>query len=211
MTLYEILGVSKDATQDEIKKAARIMRQTYHPDKPEGEEKRFKKIQEAYETLSDPEMRARYDSTGSTAKEKSFKQMAEETLSQLFDHILGTGESNVVYRTEQMIAQRLTALKDSLRAIKRTRKQLLKAKRINKCKANTDLLAGVIYKQRLTNFQKYKEIKASIKMLNYLEQIMNDYESVPDIFATERPSSLFESPEAWAHFVLNTTGGQNDR
>ncbi len=64
---YEILGVSREASQDDINKAYRKLARKYHPDvnpEPEGEEK-FKEINEAYEVLKDPEKRKRYDSLGS--------------------------------------------------------------------------------------------------------------------------------------------------
>jgi len=68
---YEVLGVDRNASQDEIKKAFRKLARKYHPDMnkedPSAEEK-FKEINEAYEVLSDPEKRRRYDQFGHAAE-----------------------------------------------------------------------------------------------------------------------------------------------
>ncbi len=62
---YNILGVQKTATEEEIKKAYRKLAHQYHPDKPGGDEKKFKEINEAYQILSDKAKRANYDRFGS--------------------------------------------------------------------------------------------------------------------------------------------------
>ena len=63
---YDRLGVSKDASQDEIKRAYRKLSKKYHPDinKEPGAEEKYKEVQEAYETLSDDQKRAAYDQYG---------------------------------------------------------------------------------------------------------------------------------------------------
>jgi len=65
-TYYDILNVSKDATQKDIKRAYRTLTKKYHPDvcKEEGAEEKFKDINEAYSVISDPQKRAQYDSMG---------------------------------------------------------------------------------------------------------------------------------------------------
>jgi len=60
------LGVSKNASEDEIKKAFRTLAHKYHPDKKTGDEKKFKEVSEAYSVLSDKKKRAEYDTYGKT-------------------------------------------------------------------------------------------------------------------------------------------------
>lgn len=61
---YEILGISKTASEDDIKRAYRKLAHQYHPDKATGDEKKFKEINEAYQVLSNKEKRAQYDQFG---------------------------------------------------------------------------------------------------------------------------------------------------
>ncbi len=61
---YDVLGVAKGASEDEIKKAFRKLAHKYHPDKGTGDEKKFKEINEAYQVLSKKDKRAQYDRTG---------------------------------------------------------------------------------------------------------------------------------------------------
>lgn len=73
---YEVLGVQKDATPDQIKKAYRKLAMKYHPDvnkAPDAEEK-FKEINEAYEVLSDEKKRAQYDQFGHAGVDGQFGQ-----------------------------------------------------------------------------------------------------------------------------------------
>jgi len=72
---YEVLGVPKTATEDEIKKAYRKLARESHPDANQGDaaaEERFKEIQGAYDTLSDPEKRKQFDAFGANGRAGGF-------------------------------------------------------------------------------------------------------------------------------------------
>jgi curved DNA-binding protein len=94
---YQILGVSREAAADDIKKAYRKLAMKYHPDKAKGDKKqaedKFKQISEAYAVLSNPEKKKEYDEFGSQAFRQKFSQ---EDIFRGFDFsdIFGGGTSD---------------------------------------------------------------------------------------------------------------------
>jgi molecular chaperone DnaJ len=74
---YEILGLSRSASEDDIKKAYRKLAMKYHPDmnkeKPKEAEEKFKELSEAYEVLADPEKKSRYDQYGHEGVKSTFR------------------------------------------------------------------------------------------------------------------------------------------
>lgn len=114
---YQILGVSKDATQDQIKRAYRKKAQTYHPDvnKTEEAESMMKKINEAYDVLGDMDKKAHYDRVGSShyqnqqyqgyrpnqGQYRSQEEMFEELFRQFYRQAHAQQGNNTQYRQYQ--------------------------------------------------------------------------------------------------------------
>jgi curved DNA-binding protein CbpA len=85
MNLYDELGLPTNCTFDEIKQKYRILAQIHHPDKG-GDEEKFKRIKLAYEVLSDPVKREKYDSTGKYGEDISIRSEAMLRLSNMIAH-----------------------------------------------------------------------------------------------------------------------------
>ncbi len=98
---YDVLGVSRNASADDIKKAFRRLAMQYHPDRNQGDgaEARFKEINQAYEVLSDPERRAMYDRFGHAAAQadgpfaRNFDGFGFGGLGDIFDAFFGGSAS----------------------------------------------------------------------------------------------------------------------
>src|SRR5579883_3111892 len=79
---YKVLGVARDASADDIKKAFRKLARKHHPDVNPGDKKaeeKFKEINEAYEVLSDPDKRKKYDTLGPNWQEQFGPQFNRRT------------------------------------------------------------------------------------------------------------------------------------
>jgi len=98
MDYYQILGVGREASAEEIKKVYRKLAMKYHPDKAKGDKKlaeeKFKQISEAYAVLSNPEKRQQYDQVGSQAFRERFSRediFKGADFSEMFDFGLSEG------------------------------------------------------------------------------------------------------------------------
>src|SRR4030095_4434316 len=96
---YEALGVAREASPEEIKKAYRQLALKWHPDKNPGDpaaEKKFKDIAESFEVLSDPERRQLYDRHGHAGLQaRGFGQPGFSSVDDIFDHFADVFQDSI--------------------------------------------------------------------------------------------------------------------
>jgi molecular chaperone DnaJ len=112
---YEVLGVPRNASDAEIKKAFRKLAFQYHPDRNRepGAEEKFKEINEAYQVLSDPEKRNRYDRYGRVDVEGGFPDFGFGGLGDIFESFWN-GFGTIFGRTAQRVPQKGESLQSHL-------------------------------------------------------------------------------------------------
>lgn len=110
MSLYDDLGVNRDATAEEIRGAYRKRVMTSHPDRG-GDREEFERVQNAYDVLSDPDRRARYDETGDEGgggPDNRFSEISAVIVT-AFDHVVM--QAGVRFREADLIRQTCEALR----------------------------------------------------------------------------------------------------
>lgn len=124
MSLYDDLGVQPAADPDTIKRSYRKLSKEHHPDAG-GKEEDFLRICKAYEVLSDPERRKKYDETGDSSEPRDAVQdKAMQLLSRAFDHVITRGTGNAIVVDElryiDLPAEMRRVLSDDVRLVTET-------------------------------------------------------------------------------------------
>jgi molecular chaperone DnaJ len=109
---YDVLGVGRTSGQDQIKRAYRRMARQYHPDvnKDPDAEERFKEVNEAYQVLSEPEMRSRYDRFGHAGLEGTAFPDFAGGFGDIFDGALAWGDSDAPAHARDLNEVRISAM-----------------------------------------------------------------------------------------------------
>ncbi len=199
MTLYEILGVSKNATPEEIKSAYKQQAKEHHPDKGGGVEQ-FQQIAEAYEVLSDKDRRARYDKTGLTDTPppfaSRFKDFVTAAVVPLFEdlnspelNMLGKPVSDLIGLAAEIITKNLS----------QARKELLKLDR--SIKAYEKSIPNIIYKGEGANVIKDSMQRQLDGLVNKVNRIKSECEFL-DLCHTELQNYEYEVTDVLDHKAL---------
>ena len=166
MNYYEILGIANNASQEEIKKAYRLLAKKLHPDKTGGgSDDEFKKVSEAYEILSDPKKRAMYDQGGIDAVKGRAGGMGNPFAGTPFEGMFGTafgfsgGDTSPPMENATIIS-----IKIPLYILVRGGFQMASFKRLAKC----DTCEGTGHKDKVHNHFVCTTCKGQKKILQQI-------------------------------------------
>jgi curved DNA-binding protein CbpA len=196
--LYEVLGVAKDASPIELQKAYRRASMKYHPDRNGGTLESgilFKKIKEAYETLSNPELREFYDNTGvrkfaDVVLRDKAKELVTQTYAQVFDMAAQNNNYGFDIRFHDPVAVVISALNKSLANIIQQRTNLQRIipryenlfKRFKKKQGDfASSPLGNVLLQRISQNKKIFSMSAmDIKVHEFALELTVDYTCEPE-------------------------------
>jgi len=200
-SLYEILGVRPNATQDEIRKAFRRKSSHYHPDRNKSSDanEKMAEINRAYEILSDPEKRDRYDKEGETKKSLSREEYAHLIIRQIVTEalrqVLGNEDADFLNHVILIVEQNIERVEGDLDTNAAARKHLKKLEKAAKKKnadhpllSMYDVAKRDLHNKRLAMLTAYRGLTKARRLLD--KEYHFDFE-VPETPVQEDGSASF--------------------
>lgn len=184
MSHYECLGVPRDASEADIKRAWQAASSKAHPDREGGSHDAQAAANEAYRVLGDPELRANYDATGASALPPSLEVQARAVLFQIINAALDKPDKTLTLCRRMLEEQRLTL-----------------PKRAEELKAQRDLIKSRLSKVNVTNGDNllHMVMEQKIEGIGDLLQKINQHQLVLDKAREllERHSQAPDNPTTW--------------
>lgn len=182
--LYEVLGIKKNASPGAIKKAFRSLAAKHHPDRG-GDPEIFKQVKLAYDILSDPERRARYDQTGEFGEKQPQNEFAEvgaalnPLIGQYLHDLCQKGESvfqvDVIQHIRKTVHEAKHAARNNINRLERIESLVEKASRKFKSKKNDGVITSMIKSYLDSVKQELESTKLTIDKLNKVLDFLADY------------------------------------
>ena len=200
--LYDVLGVNKDATKEEIKKAHRSGVKKNHPDKG-GDAEMFQQIQLAYDVLGDEQRRDKYDTTGETDKPRDvFAEMFASFIDSLVSQLETSKTDNIdlIELGNAMLEQELVALTRNQKMVNRSLALLEKALgRMDSKKGNT-LMQDITRSKIKTCILQLTKLEEGIVFYKRAMEELQDF--IYNFEQEERPLST-QGGGIWSVFTTN--------
>jgi curved DNA-binding protein CbpA len=182
VNLYETLGVAPEATKDEIKKAYRSKAQQHHPDKG-GDKDVFQQVQLAYDVLSDPARREKYNKTGSTrpghARDDGIRAEAMQGLTKILAEIIqqtDVDHTDILERARTKVSGHLKEMDAEQAKLIKIKKRHLSAARRTKAKAGENVAQAMINSVLDVITKALKQVGTNMKILQKMQEILDSHE-----------------------------------
>ena len=201
-SLYTILDVENDASQEDIKKAYRKKAQAHHPDKEGGDEELFKEIQKAYEILSDANKRKHYDETGEESKDNLNNEVIESLIGIVLNVVQNSDvrHVNILDSVRALVYQQQRRHLDNQNQMEKQMERILEAsKRLSYNGNEENILKLALESQANKLNTSIKEVEKVLEIGEEILNVVSNYTYQVDQMATWSPGPQFV---AW-----NGTGG----
>ncbi len=187
MTLYEDLNIDPAADAEAIKRAYRRRAAVTHPDREGGSAETFHAVQLAYEVLSDPERRERYDRTGQTSSVK--KQGAESLFRTLMDKLIADTEfaGDYIARAKSETKDAITMMRNSGKQFERDIARFERLLGRIKVKAGGNLFEEIVIGKLKSARANAEHIAAQIDGLQELMLLLEHYSDTAPVVAVRDP------------------------
>lgn len=184
-TLYHILGLTKQATIDEIKNAYRELAKKHHPDVG-GDTEKMTELTLAYNILRDPEKRKRYDETGQH-ETNTFKSRFTTFVQSYFLQIVDTADdvvsNNLIENFNNQVTQFIAQLDKDIQTCESKTEKLNKV--LSRVKCDTDNTITIVLQAQIDTLQKQAgKCKEDKKFLKQCRAILEDYDYKTDNYTT---------------------------
>jgi curved DNA-binding protein CbpA len=189
---YDTLGVDRDADAETVKKAWRKKASKAHTDRDGGDHSQMVAVNRAYEVLSDPEKRARYDETGDDRLSPSIDQKAMEALMQIFMALLEktSDYDDVVSMVREHMKRQIMEFGSNMRKAEKQAEALEKKRKrltYKHGKSGRNFLDDVLA-QRISQIQgAVKGMEEGITVFTRGVELLEDYAYQPEVAAARQP------------------------
>ena len=187
MSHYETLGVQKDATPSDIKKAYRKKASRAHPDKG-GSDADMARLNRALQVLEDPERRAKYDATGQDADGPPIEQRARAAMLSMIQQTIEQTDENVVEVISRAIANKKAEMQREQHKVQSRRERFAKRAGKIKVKEGTENLATLVIDQQL------QHCDAQLEQIAEVQEVMRICEGMLTAYSIPREASIFMAP-----------------
>lgn len=208
MDLYKILGVAKDATPDQIKKAYRKMAIKHHPDKG-GDENEFKALVVAYTVLSDEDKRRRYDngeSVESVSQNTPIEQQAFKLLMETFisfvNAVPDTSKFDIFQKIKEHVNHMTTHMNVALNELAARIDKYEKTKKRIKSKDENNMFVMGLDNEIASTNRSIKKVKEQQEVAKIAVKILEDYG-----YDFEQAVQIKASGDGLRHVTFTTGGG----